>query len=605
MTVAIPEDKISEIKNAADIVEIVSETVILRKTGKDFQGLCPFHTEKTPSFTVSPAKQIFYCFGCGAGGNVFNFLMKKEGLTFPEALSKLARRCGIELPSAQLSPTQKQRLNEREKLLTVNAMAMAFFNTNLKTAIGSSARVYLTKRGINEQTINQYKIGFAPEGWDHLARFLKSKTVPLQLGEKSGLLRAKQQQGRYYDNFRNRIIFPIFDMENRVIGFGGRVMDKALPKYLNSPETPVYNKRRSLYGMQAARSESRARECVFVVEGYFDLLALHQNGIQNSVATLGTALTPEHIQILKGFIGSTGHIILVFDSDDAGIKAAERSVEVFSKGFVDARIIVLPTGHDPDSFIMEKGRGAFLEKASHSLSIIPFLIESAIKRHGLSTEGKVRIVSNLKDALAAIEDGLTRSLHIRDLAERLGVDETAVREKITAAITEHTGRRTQNASPVDSKRAINTDAGGLNISGRNRIERNIIAMMLQFPDIIAEIRKRKLLDLFENTQLRHLGEIILDQITSSGEDKNVADIISAIGDDAHRNAAASLAIGNAPWDDVGCQKLMDQFETSCGRYDKNLIQRIRSAESAGDYELVTQLQRQLLEGKQPLNGRTH
>ncbi len=263
MAIFIPEDKILEIKNAADIVEMVSEVVHLKKAGKNFVGLCPFHTEKTPSFTVSPEKQIFYCFGCGAGGNIFSFLMKNDGLAFPEAARSLARRYGIDIPRRSLTPEQKKRMGERESLLKINRQAMDFFSRALRRgASGRTAMAYLHKRGLSSEIIARFNIGYAPKGWDHLLNFFSKKGVPLARVERSGLILPKKDGRGYYDRFRERIIFPIIDVNQAVIGFGGRVMDNTLPKYLNSPETSVYNKSRSLYGLHLSKDKCRKTQTV-------------------------------------------------------------------------------------------------------------------------------------------------------------------------------------------------------------------------------------------------------------------------------------------------------------------------------------------------------
>jgi DNA primase len=333
LAIFIPEDKISEIKNAADIVDIISETVLLKKAGRNFLGLCPFHSEKTPSFTVSPEKQIFYCFGCGAGGNVFSFLMKHESLTFPEAARALAKRYGITIPTKTLSPEQRRKIGQKESLLDLNKQAMDFFHHELLSSVaGKQALSYLSKRGISEETIDQFNLGYAPKGWDNLLRFFTKMRIRPGLLEISGLVAARKNSSGFYDRFRDRIIFPIFDVNMEVVGFGGRVMDNSEPKYLNSPETSVYNKSRTLYGLHRARDKCRTDDKVFIVEGYLDLLALHQHGIENSVATLGTALTAEHIRMLARY---TRRMVLVYDSDEAGIKSAYRCIETFWKEHVD------------------------------------------------------------------------------------------------------------------------------------------------------------------------------------------------------------------------------------------------------------------------------
>jgi DNA primase len=371
LAVYIPDEKIVAIKNASDIVDIVSEVVSLRRAGRNFLGLCPFHAEKTPSFTVSPDKQIFYCFGCGAGGNVFSFLMKNGGLTFPEAARALAGRYGIDLPTRKMSSYEKKKLTERETILTLNAEAMSFYHDCLLSGDrGKQAVGYLLKRGMTKKTIDEFKLGFAPDGWDHLVRHFRSQRKPVETALQAGLIVPRKKGEGYYDRFRNRIIFPIFNRQNQPVGFGGRVMDDALPKYLNSPETPVYNKSRSLYGLNKARQKCREARTVYVVEGYFDQLSMHQFGIENTLATLGTSLTADHVQILKGFVGEGGKAVLVYDSDQAGIKAAQRSVAVFQKGLLEARIMVLPRGHDPDSFIMAHGPADFFKESEKAMGVI-------------------------------------------------------------------------------------------------------------------------------------------------------------------------------------------------------------------------------------------
>ncbi|MEA3427886.1 MAG: DNA primase [Thermodesulfobacteriota bacterium] len=576
MAVYIPEEKINDIKNAADIVDIISETVVLKKSGKNFLGLCPFHSEKTPSFTVSPDKQIFYCFGCSAGGNVFSFLMKQEGLSFPEAARMLARRYGIEIPVRTMSLEQKRRISERESVLAINRQAMDFFRLALlENAAGKKAMEYLLKRGISREIIDDFKLGYAPEAWDNLAIYFSKKKQSDWLVEKSGLIIPRKGKSGFYDRFRSRIIFPIFDVSMQVIGFGGRVLDDSLPKYLNSPETPVYNKSRSLYGLHIAKGKCRESKTVFIVEGYFDLLALHQHGIQNSVATLGTSLTPAHVQILRGFIGKSGRVVLVYDSDIAGIKAAQRSIEVFDKGYVGAHIVVLPDGHDPDSYLLEFGAEPFIKLAAESKGVISFLIDCAVKKHGLLTEGKIHIISDMKVPLAAINDNVVRSLYVKELAERIDIDETAVLEKVREAPA---GRRSDIAKPVANHVLQNNG---------NRLERRIIAMMLQFPEVLSEVDNRGLLNLFEDNILKSIGQVILKRKDRSGE--MASELMTAIDDKDKRGIIASLAIGDDLWDRDGCLKLIAQFESSRYRNERKLLREIKDAEERNDYELALRL----------------
>jgi len=586
LAIFIPEDKILEIKNAADIVDLVSEVVQLKKAGKNFVGLCPFHAEKTPSFTVSPEKQIFYCFGCGAGGNIFSFLMKTEGLAFPEAARSLARRYGIDIPNRRLTPEQKQRMSERESLLEINRQAMDFFAQALRRgASGQSAMAYLSKRGLSSNIIDRFNLGYAPKGWDHLLNFFLKKGVPPARLERSGLILPKKDGRGYYDRFRDRIIFPIIDVNQAVIGFGGRVMDDTLPKYLNSPETPVYNKSRSLYGLHLSKDKCRQVQTVHIVEGYLDLLTLHQNGIENAVATLGTALTADHVRMLSRYVP---RMILVYDSDEAGIRSALRCIDIFWKEHVDfsrgdvfreekadTHILVLPDGHDPDSYLREKGPGAFEKAASHAPGIISFLIEQSIGMHGLSTEGKIRIVTDLKHPLSAINDNVARSLYIKQLSERIGLEEKIILEKV------------REDSAETKKRNIGHKKNYTDRMG-SRLEQQIIAMMLQFPDILPEIKRNNVIEFIENPHLQFIGKTILQHQFSSVE--QISGLLSRIDNPEQQRLISALAMAEESWDESGCMKLIAQFvKQGQKRRDRQILDRIKAAEKENDQETLNSL----------------
>jgi len=572
----IPEEKINEIKNAADIVDLISESVVLKKAGRNQIGLCPFHSEKTPSFTVSYEKQIYYCFGCGSGGNVFAFLMKKEGYSFPEAVKYLAGKYGVNIPDGAITPEQKQKISEKENILSVNKRAMIFFSKCLaESNSGKKARDYLGRRAISEETIRHFCLGYAPEGWNALINYTAKKDRHfIVLLEKAGLIIKKNGSDGFYDRFRDRIIFPIFDAGSQVIGFGGRVMDDSLPKYLNSPETVVFNKSRSLYGLNAAKSECRNTETVYIVEGYFDLISLHQHGIKNSVATLGTAITSEHVKILRGIVGKDGKFILVYDSDEAGIKAAYRSIEIFDKGYADARILVLPSGYDPDSYLVEYGSESFKKAVSGALGAVSFLINRAIKKHGLSIDGKIHIISDLKDTISSVGDNIERSLYIRELAEKTDIDESAIREKIC-------GIKTISGSDCIS---VSVNERG------SRLERRIIAMILQFSEIIPEIIKRGILDNFGDDLLKSLGYDIIRQYNQGNRKPN--DMVFFFDDAEKNRIAASLAICEDLWDRDGCMKLVAQFEDCRERQKDTSINRIKAAEEINDNKLLLELLRE-------------
>ena len=595
MTIYIPEEKVSEIKNAADIVDVVSEVVILKKTGNNYVGLCPFHSEKTPSFTVSPEKKIFYCFGCTVGGNVFSFLMKHDGISFPDAAKILARRYGIDIPTRKISQQQKHRMSQRESLLAVNRQAMEFFRQELleKTS-GKRAMEYLKKRGISKEIIASFNLGYIPEGWDNIVKFYSKKKISLSIVEKAGLIVSREKKVGFYDRFRGRIIFPIFDLNMQVIGFGGRVMDDSMPKYLNSPETSIYNKSRSLYGLHLAKIKCRESEKVYIVEGYFDLLALHQHGLQNSVATLGTSLTPDHVKILRGFIGKDGKVILVYDSDDAGIKAAMRSIGIFMRAEVDASIIVLPQGYDPDSYLFEFGYESFLKTDSKAKSLMSFLIDSAVKKHGLSIEGKIRVISELNEPLASISDNVARSLYIKKLAESINIDESTVREKIRKISVRKKDRSKRSIwSNNDLTRSKHKTGASDNVQGKDlkgkwdRLERQIITMMLQFPQILSKISESNIINLFEDNDLKSIGQLLLKY--KERPEIRVSDIMNLIEDKEQRDMVASLAIGEDIWNHEACLGIINRFESLRKRNENTLIEKIKAAEKNNDFELLTKL----------------
>ena len=597
MTIFIPEDKVLEIKNSADIVEIVSESVLLKKTGKNYVGLCPFHSEKTPSFTVSPQKQIYYCFGCAAGGNVFSFIMKRDGISFPEAAQILSRQYGIDIPvqTMSMSNEQKRIRNQREILSAVNRQAMDFFHNNLFSApSGKQAMLYLKKRGISQETLKIFKLGYAPEGWNNINNFFQKKKISFDIVEKAGLIIKRENKDGFYDRFRNRIIFPIFNVNTHVIGFGGRVLSDELPKYLNSPETPIYNKSSSLYGLHRARQKCRGTETVYIVEGYFDLLALHQNGIQNSVATLGTSITTDHVHILRNIIGKDGHVVLVFDSDDAGMKAALRSLGLFMNAEVDAKIMLLPSGHDPDSYLFEFGYKSFFDIAKSAKSLISFLIDTLIDKYGLTVEGKIRVISEMRETLASIDDRVARSLYIKELSERVGIQENAVLEKVRE-LSFRNRNSTKRDTFLKNDFARNHRRNGFQKADKKKsfhgkwakFEQQIIVMMLQFPPVLPEIGDRGILDLFEDSRLKAIGDLILAQQDRSNI--NIVDFINLVDDSEEKGIVASMAFGENKWDYDGCLNILNRFESKRNKNENTLINKIKEAEKNNDFELVSKL----------------
>ena len=392
-----------EIRSRVGVLDVVSEYVTLKRAGKSHKGLCPFHSEKTPSFNVNEDFQTWHCFGCGEHGDVFTFLMKIENLTFPEALEKLAKRAGV-----TLEPTQGGEVSRKEVLARINSMAAGYYTDLLRK--NTAALDYLHQRGLADSTIEQYKLGYAAPEWDGFMKYFAAKGGKAKDAIEAGLI-ASNEEGRVYDRLRHRVIFPIFDIQERIIGFGGRAFGDDQPKYLNSPETPLFSKTRSLYGLSSARKSITETDGAIVVEGYMDVIAAHQSGFLNCVATLGTALTQEHIKILMRY---SRKVVLAYDSDSAGMKAALRSAAMFYEADCDVRIARLPAGDDPDS-LLRKGKVAeFSAAMSNALPIVDYRLAILRDQFDLSTiEGRTELLKEAAKILAEIPSAVEREKYIR------------------------------------------------------------------------------------------------------------------------------------------------------------------------------------------------
>ena len=418
---------VDQIRQTASIVEIASQYTTLRRRGNKHVGLCPFHSEKAPSFTVDEEKQLFHCFGCNAGGDIFTLVMERENLSFPEALKYLAEKYNIPLPKRREFSPQLQKLEE--KLFKINENTLAFFKKNLfATKEGEKALEYLKKRDISEETIQKLKIGYALNSWDSLLSFFKEKKVPPKLLEQAGLVLYNQKKDSYYDRFRGRIIFPIFSLTGKVVAFGGRTIFNAEPKYLNSPDTPVYSKGKILYGLNFSKESVRETGEVIIVEGYTDFVSLYQAGITNSAASLGTSLTSQQVSLPLRF---APRMIVSYDGDAAGKKAACRAISLcFEKG-VQVKILTLPPGIDPDNLIKKSGLSEFKNLVQKSTPGLKFLIDSLLEEWRKDIpEEKTKIVRNAVDEIVKMPDPIVRSEYLKQASEYLSVDEEDLRRII-------------------------------------------------------------------------------------------------------------------------------------------------------------------------------
>ncbi len=493
------EEKVSEIRDRASILEVVSDYVTLKKTGRNHKGLCPFHSEKTPSFMVNEEKQIFHCFGCGEGGDVFTFLMKAGHFSFPQAVEELARRYGVSLPTRELSTSQKKEMAKRENLFEINRVASEYFYDLLtRRREGEEGRRYLSQRGISQEVVTAHGLGYSTDRWDGLVEHLREKKASLDLAHELGLIFPKRREG-WYDAFRGRVLFPIFDLHQRIVGFGGRKIKEGEPKYLNSPESSIYHKGEVLYGLQVARPYATEKDCVIVVEGYFDLLTLHQYGWKHSVATLGTALTPQHIRTLKRY---TRNVIALFDSDQAGVQAALRSLPLFLEEEVAGKTVVLPKGEDPDGFLRKGNLGDFTKRVEHAVPLIDFFFERLMKTYDVkSIEGKVRVAKEGLALLGKIPDRIRRDFYARALAERLDVKESFLYEMLPSKGPSGERKESRESFPEGTL---------------PKSEEMVVRLMIHRPEVIPTVSEEGVLEEFESPVLKKIARGLEDLYQRKG-----------------------------------------------------------------------------------------
>jgi len=403
---------LEEIKSRLDIVDVISEYVPLKRAGQNWKGLCPFHSEKTPSFMVNPSKQIYHCFGCGSGGDIFTFLVKYENLSFKESVDVLSKKAGVEIQKHK-KPVGGEV--GKEGLLNLYRDASIFYQDNLVRHDGALS--YLKNRGITSEAIRLFSLGYATEKWDSLLSHLQKKGYKAEIIKKAGLVIAGTKG--YYDTFRNRIIFPIFDLRGAIIAFGGRVMDDSMPKYLNSPESPIFYKSKILYGLNLAKDAIKKEGFAIFVEGYLDVITSHMNGFPNTVAPLGTALTAEHGNLIKRFAEKA---ILVFDGDAAGIKAAKSGISILFESGINAKGILLPEGEDPDSFIRKQGEVSFKDLLEKPLSLVDFFTMQGGEKHFVAREAL--------ESISKIPDNILQGHYAKLLSEKLKIEEFFIREEL-------------------------------------------------------------------------------------------------------------------------------------------------------------------------------
>ncbi|MDP2929917.1 MAG: DNA primase [Candidatus Omnitrophota bacterium] len=575
---AIPENIIDQIQARSDIVEVISRYIPLQKAGRNFKAPCPFHNEKTPSFVVSPDKQIYHCFGCGAGGNVFSFLMKYENLEFPEVVGMLAEKAGIQLP--RFGPEKRELTSLAAQLYKINEFAIQFFEECLPRS--TAARDYLSSRGISEETIKKFRIGYSPDSWDGALNYLHKKNVPAAMVEKAGLAIARTEGG-YYDRFRKRLIFPIFDLKDRALGFGARVLDSSLPKYMNSPETYIYSKGRNLYGLNYTRESIKKAGHALIVEGYLDFIIPYQAGVRNIVATLGTALTIDQVKLLKRF---TGTVIMVYDPDEAGESASLRNMDLFISEGVNVYVAELPKGFDPDAYIRKFGTEDFVKLTKSSKNLFDYKMARLSSRFDIkSAHGKAAIAGEMLPTLSRIENAVLRSNLVKKLAEKLSVDEESIRTELKKVKPDYT-TRVYNISPVEARKDSKS------------AERMILALLLEGESYIKKVRESLSPDEFKDSSVRDVVKGILDL---SKEERFVS-AVKLMNHFENNDAATALISESAHLSETLDNKdrvLLDCIAKIKKDNVKDVLGRlqdeIRSAHDSKDDTLVTKLVTQYTE----------
>jgi DNA primase len=571
------EGLLDQIREANDIVDLISEYVPLKKRGKNFLGLCPFHAEKAPSFTVTPDKQIFYCFGCGEGGNVISFLMKHEKLSFPEAVKLLAKRGNISLPKDSFDAKKEKQL---DKLYYANQLANEYFLKNLHREVpGKRARQYLKKRGFDPETQKQFSLGYAPGEWDGLIRYAQPKGIEAEILNQAGLVVPRSEKQGYYDRFRHRITFPIFNLSGKVVGFGSRVLDdKDEPKYLNSPETLIYQKGKILYGLNLSKDAIRQEKSAILVEGNVDLITLYQSGIKNVVAASGTAFTSDQARLLARYAEK---VYLFFDADSAGQSATFRSVDLlFSEG-VDVLVVTLEQGEDPDSFVRKHGAEATKEKIENGKTFLDFKYESLGKDFGeLSMREQEKVITDLAETAGKITDEIRRNLFIKKTVQVFKIDEKSLLKLMAKKrpTTVHRPLSTANKSEKEIPGSLSTE---------EKIERGILRILMEDRGLVKSTEGKLAPENFSNPAHREFFKLI-------GSEKKVS--FASLLDKTKSDKTRDLIIGIANID-LGSAELSVQLEDHLAALNrfrtqakmKFLKSEIEKALQKGDKKLADQL----------------
>lgn len=572
----IPDHVIDEVRQRADIVEVVSSYLPLKKAGANYRALCPFHQEKSPSFNVNPQRQIFHCFGCGEGGNVITFVMKREGLSFPEAVKSLAGRYGIDVPE-----DRDKKSGDNDEIYSAVQTAQDFYHQRLLRETPSSpAGGYLEKRSLNSAIVEKFRLGYSPAEWDALFNHLSGKGFDPAVLEKAGLCK-QSSRGNWIDRFRNRIMFPICDSSGRPVGFGARVIGEAEPdepKYLNSPETPVYIKSRALYGYHLAKEMARKENFIFVVEGYMDVIALHKAGVENCVACAGTSLTPGQADMVRRVCE---RVVALFDSDTAGVQAARRAGPILMERGLKTRAMVLRGFKDPDEFLSANGVKEFMALAAQAPTFHEFLIDMTLSSANLADiESKMAAIREIIPFIRSLDNEVEKSHYARMLSERASVDYQALIKEIGKGSTPSSSPPARSAAkPLAQRKQAPV----------RRAERALLDILMAHTSLIGKLSENISPDDFSDPLLKSVYEAILEAFNKGAV--HAADMVNSAKDDSVRREMASISGEMTPKDKEEAEKAaadcLSRIRAGRGKLKKALeefVEEFKDGEKRGNMD---------------------
>lgn len=563
---------LERVRSANDIVEIVAEQVQLKRQGREYVGLCPFHQEKSPSFFVSPEKQMFYCFGCQAGGDVIRFVMDSQRLSFLEAVERLADRAGLAMPAGEGDTRERQHKQEGYQL---NELAARYFAWRLERPEGQVARDYIQKRRLNQETVKQFALGFAGPEWDHLTALLRKRGYDPRALVKWGLSRPGSGNGQYLDLFRQRLIFPIFDSKGKVIAFGGRILGEGQPKYLNTPETPLFDKGGNLYGLYQARQSIQQQNLAIIVEGYMDVLSLYQQGITNVVAPLGTALTEQHGKLLRRY---TDRVIIAFDTDQAGQKAALRSLDLLLGLGLEVRVLVLPEGKDPDEYLYRHSADEFRSLLAQALDVIDFKLKLCGEKYDLkSLTGKRQALQLIIPSLAVTRDRLGREEYIRRLCQDLNLSWDIIESELRVFLRER-DKIVKNRHTIDIENQNKPAA--LPMDGLVKAEWWLARLVVEFPQYWQQVEASLGSSPWLDPQLAAVMRVWLDSEQLPGGDLELGPMVA-------RLLALPVPLEQPELTIRDCIQTL--LKGRIQREREELLKQIKAAEERRDFQTVKEL----------------